>query len=139
MFAMEKALVAIVFCYGVGFGLLSAQFVYADVFSITITSPLNGLPLKTCLINGCGTVPKAIDMTQLNTIQSNVTNTSRASVVTNINSFLGMVWEMILLLTGTYVFYILFLLGVSGPILVGMVAIYFIMLIRAYFGYIRGI
>lgn len=121
-----------IFMYSSGFGLLAAQYVWADVFGQTIVSPVTGQPMKPNIIT-------FLNIPNLNTIQNNVTSTTRASVVTNINSFLGMVWEIIQLLTGTYIFNILGNLGVPGIVLTAIVGLYFFLLIRAYFGYIRGI
>lgn len=132
MFMMEKALVVMIFLYAPGFSLLAGQYVIGDVYNITLVSPVTGQPIKSSLLS-------FINLSNVNTIEQNVTSTTRGSVVTNINSFLGMVWELVLLLTGTYIFNILYLLGVPAIAIVGMVAIYFFLLIRAYFGYIRGI
>lgn len=142
MFMMEKAMVIIVFMWAIGFSLLGVQYVFGDVLGITLTSPVNNAPVKSCILSGCptfGVNAPIYNVTTMNQIQSNVTATSRTSVVGNINSFLGMVWELILLLTGTYVFYMLYLLGVPSVFCVGMVGLYFFFLIRAFFGYIRGI
>ena len=129
---IEKALIIMIFMYASGFTLLGVQYVFADVVGLTLTSPVTGQQMKSNLLT-------YININNINQIQQNVTSTTRNSVVTNINSFLGMVWELVLLLTGTYIFNILQLLGVPSIMIAGFVALYFFLLIRAYFGYIRGV
>ena len=126
--------------YASGFGLLIAQYVWADLYGVILTSPVTGQVICSPIITKASCpISFFINGTQLNTIQNNVTSTTRTSVVSNINSFLGMVWELIQLLTGTYIFNILGSLGVPGIVIEALLAIYFFLLIRAFFGYIRGI
>lgn len=140
MFMMEKALVIMVFMYASGFGLLISQYVWADLYSINLTSPVTGQVICSPIVTTASCpISSFINLPNLNTIQNNVTSTTRTSVVTNINSFLGMVWEIIQLLTGTYIFNVLGSLGVPGIVLTALVGLYFFLLIRAFFGYIRGI
>ena len=129
---IEKSLVAIIFIYCVGFSILTAQFVFADVFGVTLTS-FNGTPIKSNLLS-------IININQINTSELNVTSTNRASIVSNpVTAAAGVAWELILLISGTYVFNILYLLGVPAIFVAGLVAIYMMLLIRAVVGYIRGI
>ena len=129
-----------VFMYASGFGLLISQYVWADLYGVTLTSPVTGQVICSPIVTAANCpITTYLNISNLNTIQNNVTSTQRTSVVTNINSFLGMVWELIQLLTGTYIFNILGSLGVPGIVLTAFVGLYFFLLIRAYFGYIRGI
>ena len=131
MFMIEKSLVAIMFVYAVSFGILTAQFVFADVFGVTLTN-YNGVPIKTNLIS-------ITNIANINTSEQNITSTSRASIVSNpVTAAAGIAWELILLITGTYVFNILYLLGVPVILIMGLVALYFMLLARAILGYIRG-
>lgn len=128
---IEKSLVAIMFVYAVSFGILTAQFVFADVFGVTLTN-YNGVPIKTNLIS-------ITNIANINTSEQNITSTSRASIVSNpVTAAAGIAWELILLITGTYVFNILYLLGVPVILIMGLVALYFMLLARAILGYIRG-
>ena len=140
MFMMEKALVIMIFMYASGFGLLISQYVWADLYGINLVSPVTGQVICSPVVTTANCpISSFLNISNLNTIQNNVTATQRTSVVNNINSFLGMVWEMIQLLTGTYIFNVLGSLGIPGIVLTAFVALYFFLLIRAYFGYIRGI
>ncbi len=48
-------------------------------------------------------------------------------------------WELIQLLTGTYIFGFLYLLGVPLIFVTILVVVYFALLARAIVGYIRGV
>lgn len=140
MFMMEKSLVIMIFMYAAGFGVLISQYVWADLYSVNLVSPVTGQVICSPLVTAANCpISVFLNISNLNAIQNNVTSTSRASVVTNINSFLGMVWELIQLLTGTYIFNVLGSLGVPGIVLTCIVGLYFFLLIRSFFGYIRGI
>lgn len=121
-----------IFLWASSFGLLGAQYVFGDVYGITIVSPVTGQPMKSALLT-------YFNINTINTIGSNVTNTTRTSVVTNINEFLSIVWEMIQILTGTYVFNLFNIMGIPAITTAGFVVLYIFLLVRAYFGYIRGI
>lgn len=129
---MEKALVIMVFLWASAFGLLGAQYVFADVFGIIMVSPVTGTPMKSALLT-------YFNINTINQIGTNVTGTQRSQVTTNINEFLSIVWEMIQILTGTYVFNVFNLLGIPVITTTGFIALYVFLLVRAYFGYIRGI
>lgn len=131
MFISEKALVIMVFLWASGFGLLTAQYVFADVYHITMTSPVTGAPMKSALLT-------YFNIDTINTIGSNVTSTPRSSIVSNINEFLSIVWEIIQILTGTYVFNLFNLLGIPTITTAGFIVLYLFLLIRAYIAYIRG-
>jgi hypothetical protein len=48
-------------------------------------------------------------------------------------------WDIILLLTGTYIFSFMYLMGVPMVIVTGIILIYALFLVRAIVGYIRGV
>jgi hypothetical protein len=103
------------------------------VIGITLTSPVTGQPIKSNLLS-------IVNINSINTSEQNITSTSRASVVNNpITAAAGIAWELILLISGTYVFNILYLLGVPAIFIAGLVALYFMLLARSILGYIRGI
>lgn len=131
MFISEKALVIMVFLWASGFGLLSAQYVFADVYHITMVSPVTGAPMKSALLT-------YFNIDTINKIGLNVTNTPRSDIVSNINEFLSIVWEIIQILTGTYVFNLFNLLGIPVITTAGFIVLYLFLLIRAYIAYIRG-
>ena len=133
MFMIEKSLVIIIFMYAASFSMLTIQYVFGDTFGITLVS-FNGTPIKSTILTN------VIDMNAVNTLQQNATSTSRNSIVNNpIGAAASMAYEILLLLTGTYIFNLLYLLGIPAIAIAGLVVIYVILMIRALIGYIRGI
>ena len=57
--------------------------------------------------------------------------------LTNLAAFVA--WELITLMTGTYIFYIMYLFGVPLIFVLGMTILYGFLLARAIIGYVRGI
>src|ERR1700686_2938087 len=96
-----------VFLWGSAFGLLGAQYVFADVFGVTMVSPVTGQPMKSALLS-------YFKIGNINTIGLNVTSNTRTQIVSNINQFLGIVWDIIQILTGTYVFNLFNLMGIPA-------------------------
>ena len=146
MFMIEKALIVIIACYAVGFMLIVVQWVYADTFGLTLVS-WTGVPIKSALLgNGTSGI---LQIGSLNTLQQNVTSNTRSATVNNpIGTAAGMAWELMTLMTGTYIFNVLYLIlgGGDGPhnsiaavIVAPFVSIYVMLLMRAIIGYIRGI
>lgn len=135
----EKAIVIIVFMYSTSFSLLAAQYVLGDVFGTTLTSPITGAPLKSNLIGVNGT-SGIIQINTINTQQQNITGITRNNTVTNpIGTAAGQAYELLQILTGTYIFNVLALLGVAPIFISGLVVLYVILLARAIIAYIRGI
>lgn len=139
MFMSEKAMVVIVFMYSTSFSLLVAQYVLGDVFGTTLTSPITGAPLKSNLIGLNGTAG-VILISNVNQQQLNITSITRNNTVSNpIGTAAGQAWEVLQILTGTYIFNVLALLGVPAIFISGLVVLYVILLARAIIAYIRGI
>lgn len=129
---IEKALIVIIFLYAVGFGILSIQWAVADVFGITLTN-FEGTPIKSNLL-------AALKVENLNLSEKTITNINKTSAVINpLPTAAEVAWELIQLVTGTYIFNILYLLGVPAIAVAGLVGIYFLLVARAFFGYLRGI
>ena len=132
MFMIEKSLIIIIFVYILSFSLLGAQYIWADVFHITMTD-FNGNNLKNNLLTD-------IHTTTLNTITNSTLQTNPASIPANVIGITGSImWDLVLLVTGTYIFDLLYQLGVPLIFVMGFVAVYAFLLIRSIAGWIRGI
>lgn len=133
----EKALIVIIFMYASGFMILAFQYVIGDVYNIELTN-YQGTPIRSNLLN-------VLDMDELNQFSLNVQNansTYNSTLSAVENSFavgFGVAQDLLLLLTGTYIFNILYLLGVPIIAIVGMVSLYMILLARAIIAYFRGL
>lgn len=129
---IEKALIVIIFMYSLTFGLLAAQYTLADIYGITLTN-WQGQELKNPLL-------EIADTSGLNVILTNVTDTDPATVQTDpITAAAQITYQLFLVLTGTYVFNVLYFLGVPFIVVSGLAVIYLILLARALIGYLRGV
>lgn len=135
---IEKALIIIIFVYASGFGILAVQYTLADVFGINLKN-FEGADIKSNIVD-------IIRLDTLNELQANIVtgnftenSTTYDRVENSITAAAFVAWELILLMTGTYVFNIMVLLGIPAPIVAGLIFLYVILLARAIFAYIRGI
>ena len=129
---IEKALIIIIFMYSTSFGLLAAQFLWADMVGITLVNQEN--------IAIGSSVESIIHMDQINTSTSAVVNMNKTQTIADpIATAANMTWEILQILTGTYIFSILALFGIPSIVIAGLVIIYSMLLFRALIGYLRGI
>lgn len=136
---IEKALMIMIFMYCVSFSLLAGQYFIGDVLGITLTS-WSGTPIKSAVLD-------YINQDQLNEVTqaiAQVNNTRNSTLDAVTESFeLGLTigFELLTLLTGTYIFNLLYLM--IGPdsliFIAGLVAVYAILLGRAIIAYLRGV
>ncbi len=118
--------------YAASFSLLGTQYILGDVFGITMTN-FEGSEIRSNVLD-------VIDTGSLNTVTGNLNNLNQTTVESNpITAAAELVWDVLTLLTGTYVFNVLALLGVPNIIIAGMVVIYAVMLFRTLIAYLRGI
>jgi hypothetical protein len=141
---IDKALIMIMFMYALSFSLYAGQYMLADPYGITLTtiptpdSP-NGVPIKLHLkafIDEGAFNQRTANISEGN-FTSNSTYYDRVETFTTAAAFVG--WELVQLLTGTYVFQILVLFGVPDLFVTMIIALYTLLLARAIIGYIRGI
>lgn len=122
--------------YSVSFGILGAQY-FASSFGIELTN-FEGTPLEG--EEGEGNISSMIDMDALNARTLNVVNTNQTTITTDpIIAAASIALQVFLLLTGTYVFNIMILLGVPVIFVSAFVILYIIMLARTIIALLRGI
>ena len=136
---IEKPLIILIFMYSVSFMTLAGQYLVGDVFGITLVNYL-GTPIKSNLLT-------FLDQENLNTVTSNIANvnSSRNTTLDYVEqSFqvgVDIGFELLTLLTGTYIFNVVYLL--AGPdsaiVIAGFVILYAILLGRAIIAYVRGV
>lgn len=133
---IEKALFIIIVMYGASFGVLVAQYIWADVVGITLTS-FSGVPIKSAVL-------EFINTGTINSISSDIINansTTNSTIVGIERAFTvgyKVGWDIVTLLTGTYIFNFLYMMGVPVLLIAGMVVIYVLLLARAITSYIRN-
>lgn len=130
-FISSKAIVVIITLYASSFALLAMQFAVADVFGLTLTSPVTGLPLKSYILN-------AVQPNSINALQQNVTSTTRNQVVTSGTIGLGMVWEVIQLMLGGYIFNIFIFFGIPSVWVNGFLVVYYVLITITFIALILG-
>jgi len=130
---IDKSLYIVIFMYALSFSFLTVQFIAADVMGFTMTN-FDGVPLESQLLN-------VTNINNLNTASKNIA-TANYTVVDVAAAFFAagnVVKELLLLLTGTYIFNILILLGVPAIFVAGIIGIYIFFLARTVIALIRGI
>jgi len=132
---IEKSLIVIIFMYASSFAMLGMQYTLADSFGINLVGA-----------NGDDISSEVIDFIRLDNIQS-ITDTTNATKYNTtgfsldpITNAAGLVVEIFLLLTGTYIFNVLFyVLGIPSIWIAGFVILYMFMMMRTIVAYLRGI
>ena len=119
----------------IGIGISVAQFVYADAYGVVLVG-FDGLPLKDIVlqISNVGTINTLIG--QANSLNSTNIQSDPLGVA---SAIAGISVTLVELVTGTYVFDILYHLGVPIIFVAGMVILYVALLARAILGWIRGV
>lgn len=133
---IEKPLFIIICTYLVSFSVLTAQW-FADQYDITLTN-YQGVEIKSNLLD-------ILDLDNLNTITADMAaaqgqengTLSPVENAFNIGMFVG--WELLGILTGTYIFNFMYLMGVPAIVIGGILLVYFIMVGRTIIAYIRGV
>ena len=127
----HKAIIIILFMYSLSFSMLSVQYMYADVLGTDIKN-FEGVVMKSEVL-------EYVDTGAINTATSNIVGTNSTSVVNNPVSAAGIAWEIIQLMSGTYIFNLLVLFGIPEIMVAGMTILYVILLAFTIVSYIRGI
>ena len=129
---IDKPLIIILFLYISSFMFLGVQFLLADAVGITMTN-FEGVQVKSKILD-------TIKLDRLNEHTENFVtdNTEPVSVIEQFVQTAGLAWELLTLLTGTYIFNILVFFGVPEIFVTGLVVIYIIMFARSVIGYVKG-
>lgn len=132
MFMIEKSLIVIIFMYASGIALLGAQYIWADTFHVTMTN-FSGQPLKNNLLTD-------LHQDTFNKVTNSTLQTNSTIPFVDAVGLAGSIgWDLILLVSGTYIFDILLQLGVPIIFIIGFVFLYIFLLMRSIMGWIRGI
>jgi len=135
VFVSDKSLLIIMFVYAVSFGILTAQYIYADVYGITLKGT-DGQPLKDIFVTISGMNTIANEQSQIAEINSTKLANDPLGVASAISSI---ALTLVELASGTYIFDIMLHLGVPSIFIVGLVGLYIFLLARAVLGWIRGV
>ena len=132
---IDKPLYIIIFVYSVSFSMLGAQFM-ADSYGITLVTP-DGDPLKSPII-------ELIRIENINTVTQEIISNQTAEreeefITDPIFAGATIAWNLFLLLTGTYIFNIMFEFAIPIIFIIPISAIYIILLANTLIAKIRGV
>jgi len=126
---------AIMFVYAISFGFLGMQFIVFDVFHSQMTN-FQGTPLKNNIIQDVG-------VATINNVSGalghNSTQTIAQAAAQYAAAVANIAIDLIMLITGLYIFDIMLQLGIPTIFIVGFVSLYLFLLIRSIVGWVRGI
>jgi len=135
---IDNALKIVIFMYAAGFSLLGVQYTMADTIGLEMTN-LDGTPIKSALhgfINDDEINTRTQNIVSAD-FQGNSTYYDKVETFTTGAAFVA--WELVSLMTGTYIFYIMYLFGVPSMFVAVFITLYALLLARAILGYVRGI
>lgn len=132
---IDKPFYIIIAAYAFSFGFLGAQYL-ADSYGITLTAP-DGTVIR----NGLEDI---IQISNINSAANSVnsTSTNQTGLITTVDLVVAaaeVAVTLFQLLTGTYVFNILYLFGIPAVFIVPIAVIYIILLARTVIALIRGV
>ena len=137
----------VLFMYAAGFALVGVQFTIADTFNITLTAYRCDDVTGVCSDQPIDSAIRGwLQEAELNERTGNIVSanfTTNSIFFDKIETFSTsaafVAWELVTLMTGTYLFYILYLFGVHEIFVLGFLSLYILLLARGIIGYIRGI
>jgi len=136
---IDKALIIVIFFYAAGMMMVGMQYTLGQVFDVELISPVSGEPIESAIV-GYLQIEEFNQATE-NIVSANFTNNStfydRIETFTTGAAFVG--WELIELMTGTYIFHIMLLFGVPQWLVATFILLYILLLARAIVGYVRGV
>lgn len=136
---LDKSIMVIIFMYSVSFSVLAGQYVLADSFGLVLRAP-DGTALESPVLD-------LIRQEEINQVTANIVagtytdanGTAHDRIIEFNISASYLAWEVVQLLSGTYVFNLLVLFGVPPILVTGIVTIYLILLARTIIGLLRGL
>ena len=136
---IDKALIIVIFFYSFGFISVGLEYSVSQIWHVEMVSPLTGEPMNSQIVG-------YLQQDNLNEKSTNIINanyTANSTFFDKIETFTTaaafVAWELVALMTGTYIFRTMLLLGVPAWFVTSFIVIYGLLLARAIIGYIRGI
>lgn len=136
---LDKALLIIIVMYAISISFLTVEYTIVDVLHVEVTN-YRGETLNSTLVETWMDMSVFNEQSQLiinGTFNENTTDYNR--VETSITAAAAVAWNLIILLTGTQIFALMYFFGVPFPLVAGMVILYMLLLARAIFGYINRV
>ena len=147
---IESALKIMLFMWCVSFSLLGGQYVLGDVFGITMTNTWTDFNADGVITVADHTSlrPHLLTIIDIDTINTTAENVITANFTTNstyydkvetgTTALFFVTWELVTLLSGTYIFNLLYVMGIPLIFVAIFVILYVVFLARAIIGYLRN-
>ena len=136
---IDKSIMIIIFMYAASISFLTVEYVFVDVFHITVTN-YNGDVLTGSLITTW------MDQETFNTISGKIENgtfnqntTFYNKVETYATAGAAVAWNFVTLLSGLYIFNLVIFLGVPLPFVIGIAILYVFLLARTIIGLLQRV
>ncbi len=119
--------------------MLGMEYTVGQVYHVELVSPVTGEPVKSQILG-------YLEEGEFNTRTANIVTanyTGNSTFFDKIETFTTgaafVAWELIALMTGTYIFWIMGLFGVPTWMITMFVSLYVLLLARSVIGWVRGI
>lgn len=136
---IDKALIIIIFFYAAGVMMVGMEYTVTQLFHVEMVSPLTGDPINSAIVGYLQL--QEFDERTGAIVSANYTSNStffdKIETFTTGAAFVA--WELVGLMTGTYIFHIMYLFGVPQWMITMFILLYVLLLARAIIGYVRGI
>ena len=137
---IDKALIVIFTFYALGFMMVGMEYSVNQVYHVDLVSPINGQPMPSSAIVGYLQNAEFNEATgEIITANFTTNSTFYNKVETFTTGAAYVAWELIGLMTGTYIFNIMLLMGIPVWFVTAFIALYILLLSRAIIGYVRGV
>jgi hypothetical protein len=145
---IDKALIIVFTFYALGFMMVGMEYSVSQVYHVQMVSPFaerdpitnEPIPMPSSAIVGY------LQNAQFNESTGEIVTanfTSNSTFYNKVETFTTgaayVAWELIGLMTGTYIFNMMLLMGVPVWFVTAFIALYILLLARAIIGYVRGI
>lgn len=138
---IDKALIIIIAMYALSISVVGVQYEAMECCGVTITN-LDGVPVNSHIlgfINQDELNQRTLNIKEGNYSDSGQNTTFYSKIETFTTGAAFVAWELVTLLSGTYIFNFLYLMGVPAIFVAGFVIIYLLLLSRAVIAYVRGV
>jgi hypothetical protein len=147
---IESSIKIMLFMWCISFSLLGGQYVIGDVFGIEMTNTWTDFdgdgdvdsadhtPIKSHLLTIIDV--DLINQQSVNIVNANYTTNSTYfdKVETGTTALFYVTWELITLLSGTYIFNLMYIMGIPLIFVSFFVILYLALLARTIIGYLRN-
>jgi len=136
---MDKSIMIIIFMYAASISFLTVEYMFVDVFHITVTN-YNGQELTG------GLVTNFMDLETFDAVSGAIVNgtfnqntTFYNKVETYATAGAAVAWNFVTLLSGLYIFNLVIFLGVPLPFVIGIAILYVFLLARTIIGLLQRV